>query len=737
MKHLNKVSVSLLSLLLVLSGCGNNTSNDSGSKITDTTGMTHKLAIASASKIEFYQYDQFNYSNLVVNEELYDAKGNFKSRSAITDYSVYIGDEEIKDGGRLNTTGNLFLSVVKEGCGSAELTIYVNEINSLTQTITIESYPNKMSYVIGESFTSEGFKAKLKVVYVGKTRKTSIVDLEDYELSIDGEEAEGYTLTEFGYKTVTVKTSGWDGSEVTASFRISAIPENNVTTPKQYADDSISFVSNSSTMTIKFENDSKTTVPGDKGYYSPNEVVNAYNITEYTKRNMYDWHYTPSTGKVPLLIIPVVTPGDEDKATEANWNLINKAFFGDSKDLNFESLHSYYYKSSHGKLDITGGVTGYFDPSLYDSQFSTINGYTLSSTATLPELALDWAVEQYGIDLDDYDSNGDGCVDGLWLINLHQASNSGSGVFWAYTTTTTNEMTGTTPVVNTFGWASIDFINDQFAVNSYGPGKYSDAACDAHVLIHETGHMLGLSDYYAYSNSTNNYSPLGRVDMMDYNCSDHNAYSKLIFGWTNPYIVYGNATISIPVSQMEDAVIVVANDDKTYKKNSDGKVIFNAYDEYLAMEYYTDDGMNSQGYDCYYTDNIIGSGLKLYHVDARLAKYDSSNISAPFSLYDDPDTPFESGNNDVFYRCISNSNGNSSLAESNFDGMPADSSDYDEIRLISADKTMLDAVNAANNSSLFKNGATFDMKTYSNQFNNGMFDNKKTFSYTISITDIK
>ena len=45
---------------------------------------------------------------------------------------------------------------------------------------------------------------------------------------------------------------------------------------------------------------------------------------------------------------------------------------------------------------------------------------------------------------------------------------------------------------------------------------------DAHTAIHETGHMLGLSDYYATTtDGDTSYNAVGTYDMMSANFLDH------------------------------------------------------------------------------------------------------------------------------------------------------------------------------------------------------------------------
>lgn len=51
---------------------------------------------------------------------------------------------------------------------------------------------------------------------------------------------------------------------------------------------------------------------------------------------------------------------------------------------------------------------------------------------------------------------------------------------------------------------------------------------DSSTYIHETGHLLGLDDYYSYNPNT-----IGKVygaDMMDGNLGDHHLYQKFFWG---------------------------------------------------------------------------------------------------------------------------------------------------------------------------------------------------------------
>ena len=269
---------------------------------------------------------------------------------------------------------------------------------------------------------------------------------------------------------------------------------------------------------------------------------------------------------------------------------------------------------------------------------------------------------------------------------------------------------------------------------------------DTHVLIHETGHMLGLSDYYSYSYS--GYSPLGKIDMMDNNVGDHNPFSKILLGWSKPYVVYGNdVTLSINTSSLKnDSIILFAYDDKTYKKDTDGKVIFNIYDEYMLLDYYSPIRLNSSVlYTTYNVKTISLEGGRLYHVDNRLAKKENS----VYSMLGDPDDILSLDSSVKIEKVINNSEaGNRS--ESNAYSLPTSMDYFDELRWISADGRFHSEVpsytlfgkisNIANENSIFtteKNRNTFSLSLHTNQFVNGTLNIQKECSYSFTVESIE
>ncbi len=70
---------------------------------------------------------------------------------------------------------------------------------------------------------------------------------------------------------------------------------------------------------------------------------------------------TELTDVQKLLVVPVSFTDQRKAASEAVRQDIGKTFFGKASDTGWESVASYYYKSSRGQLTLTGEVTQWID----------------------------------------------------------------------------------------------------------------------------------------------------------------------------------------------------------------------------------------------------------------------------------------------------------------------------------------------------------------------------------------
>ena len=372
--------------------------------------------------------------------------------------------------------------------------------------------------------------------------------------------------------------------------------------------------------------------------YTISKYVRPENDSYYTMWKNRGYPHFNSIGDQKLLVIPVTIKDKSEAATEENRTKLEKAFFGASNELDYESLSSFYYKSSYGKLNISGKVTPWFDLNLTSKEISTVSADF--GTYNVLEKAVNWVKEtQNDIDLKDYDNDKDGFIDGIYLVYsalpFTKDSTLSSDTFWNFTFYNINNKDKAnvdSPVAMTYSWSSIDMIN-------YGA---IEGSIDAHTYIHEFGHQLGLSDYYdtQFSSGGTPYtSPMGGMDMMDFNLGDHSPFSKFALNWVEPKVISGvTGTVSFELNSFQETGDFAILTPKNYTSS--------AFDEYFVIEYLTvgNDKSNLNYFDSkngykvtmYPDGRIIKSyssdGIRITHVDARsLDAY--NNFSTDSSKY--------------------------------------------------------------------------------------------------------
>ena len=355
------------------------------------------------------------------------------------------------------------------------------------------------------------------------------------------------------------------------------------------------------------------------------EVVNP----KYTMRQNSEnqgWNTLNSTGTQKMLIVPVHLSGESETWTNKKLSDIEKAFFGKASETSWHSVSSYFDESSYGNLHLIGEVAPVFESSYSESDLLSYASKTKNPPCS------DFIASEYSTSTSlsnekrkEYDQDGDGYIDATIFIYLpkpiNSPTNSNTDAFWAWCYANTNNLASTSkPVVNNYMWASYDFINDSYVKTELF--ETLPSGIEAHTYIHETGHLLGLDDYYCYD-EYKIWNCAGDRDMQAFNIGDHNIYSKMALGWVSPYYVTGDCEIKLHSSSLYGEAIVI--------RDEWNKTIF---DEYLIIEYYTPEGLNYQdskhSYD-YRNKMYQGSGLRIYHVDARLIDFSKRTYDGGYS----------------------------------------------------------------------------------------------------------
>jgi M6 family metalloprotease-like protein len=288
----------------------------------------------------------------------------------------------------------------------------------------------------------------------------------------------------------------------------------------------------------------------------------------------------PSDGSPRVLTLLIAfedMPGFTDPA------LVDDRLYGDgeSSAYPYESMTNFYRRSSYGLLEIAGSTLGWYTTPYPRSD---VNESYLGRQALIKEVFTYYDTE--GHDFSQYDNNGDGVIDYLVIV-WTGAHGEWASFWWGYQTS---------------------FWNDNFEVDGVRIGTYSwqwenydwPGEFDPEVVIHETGHALGLPDYYDYDDAIGPRGGVGGLDQMDGNLGDHNAFSKWVLGWLTPE-VHNEASHQLllaPTDETPQATVLMH-----------GNPVTDPYAEYFMVQH-----RRRQGNDA----EIPNDGLLIWHLDARL-----------------------------------------------------------------------------------------------------------------------
>lgn len=474
-----------------------------------------------------------------------------------------------------------------------------------------------------------------------------------------------------------------------------------------------------------------------------------YTYEDYTTHNIYALDNCPNVGNPKLLVIPVWFNDSSQfidfSKKESVRSDIEKVYFGSNEDTGWRSVKTYYEELSGGKVSLTGTVTSWYSVNesyeVYGSDETTTDeeGNIDSKTTTLVTDATNWYFNNNPTEKrTDYDTNADGYLDGVMLIyaapDYSTLKDKSLSNLWAYCFwLQRDDADVTSPNPDVFFWASYDFMySDSLAETKtgkkYGAGDTSHCNLDTHTYIHEMGHVFGLSDYYDYSGQ---YNPAGGFSMQDYNVGSHDPYSAMALGWADPYIPTESCEITLNTFQESKELILL-----TPSWNSDDS----PFDEYFLLELYSGTGLNK--FDTDYKYNSLyprGSntvGIRLWHVDARLLYInDFDDETEEFSESKMTTNPTTGAG---VYHAMSNTYYAEGL-EGYYSYLGEEYCDYNLLQLIrNSTAASYTSTDYFSGSILFKQGESFSMETFSNQFVNGTkLNSNKDFGWSFTVKSIE
>lgn len=243
----------------------------------------------------------------------------------------------------------------------------------------------------------------------------------------------------------------------------------------------------------------------------------------------------PTTGTVDMLTL-VIDFADyrmADRHPDLTAANIQENLFGDgsaeaqSNSAPFESLKAYYYRASEGALTINGTVLGPYHLPHNRATYEPADTTSPDNQAIFDMVRE--ALESYDAthDFSQYDNDGDGDID---AINIIYTGPTGAwatfwwGYRWSFYVSDAWDYRPDGVRLRAFTWQWVRTRNggDDF---------------DPIVVIHETGHILGLPDYYDYDSSVGAPGGIGGLDMMAANKGNHNGFSRWALGWISPVVI--------------------------------------------------------------------------------------------------------------------------------------------------------------------------------------------------------
>ena len=344
------------------------------------------------------------------------------------------------------------------------------------------------------------------------------------------------------------------------------------------------------------------------------ETVDTYEGAK-TFNDLLPYAFPSGTGKRNVLVIPIIWEDEQDRDNdkileEYKSELGRAAMLGGKikdhsagiKDDRF-SLSEYFDIASYGKMTANSYITDWYNAPypFADKKEKSIDWKFICEV-------VDWLYTRYpDTDFSQFDLDSNGYFDQVILLNSGDMSNETEffpdsfGGAVQYRHTYGNEYAGTTnkPAINN--------------VVNMNASHFKD-----NTLIHEFSHGFGLIDYYDVSYSGIN--AVGGYDMQSDSMGDWNAYSKYAAGWINPKVVTGlkpGESVEFEIGALAekgDAIVIPAASD-TLKP---------PFSEYMLVDLYTSSGVNKYDSVKYGINDF--TGVRIYHVDARMEKRDFKNV---------------------------------------------------------------------------------------------------------------
>lgn len=247
----------------------------------------------------------------------------------------------------------------------------------------------------------------------------------------------------------------------------------------------------------------------------------------------------------------------QSKHTQAEWNdYFNKV--GYNKYGNNGSVHDYFYAQSYGKLDLEFDVIGPVTVSKNMASYGAndAQGNDIDPAGMIKE-ACELAYAKEKMDMSQYDWDGDGAVDQVYVIyaGYGEAAGGEANTIWPHEWD-----------IQSGGYSLV--LGGQrirtYACSSELNGGYGTDISGIGTACHEFSHCMGIPDFY--DTAGGGCFGMDAWDLMDYGSyggdgyepTGYNTYEKWVSGWIEPTILTEPCYIKNmkPLSDAPEACVV-------------------------------------------------------------------------------------------------------------------------------------------------------------------------------------
>lgn len=288
------------------------------------------------------------------------------------------------------------------------------------------------------------------------------------------------------------------------------------------------------------------------------------------------------------------------------YRMMNEEGYAD--DNSTGSVHDFFVDQSAGNFipsfDVVGPVTLSHEMAYYGSDTPV----TDANAAKMIREACVLADSLYDVDFSQYDNNGDGFVDMVYVIyaGYSQSNGAPTTTIWPhmyYLKETNNEVTLDGVTVNCY------------ATGGERLGTTGEDMMGIGLICHEFSHTLGLPDIYDTSTSYPRLLGMGRWDVMANGCYNNNAdtpsgyssFEKSMLGWLNPttYDSYVSDVKLEGLGSSNEAVKIVNPSNSNDYYLLENRSLADKWDQYIPSE-----------------------GLFVVHVEYDFIRFDQNQVNA-------------------------------------------------------------------------------------------------------------